>query len=120
VKLLELELQPDGIFCCNDPVAVGAMAAIHDAGLHIPEDIALIGCGNLQFDSILRIPLSSVDQRSEMIGRRAAELAVRLLTAEKRPRPKAILLEPTLVVRDSTRSSALPNRVKLSPLRATI
>jgi LacI family transcriptional regulator len=106
VKLLELEFQPDGIFCCNDPVAVGAMAAIQDAGLRIPEDIALIGCGNLHFDGILRTPLSSVDQRSEMIGRRSAELSIRLLSADNRPRPKAILLEPTLVIRDSTKRVA--------------
>ena len=102
-KLLELDPPPDGIFCCNDPVAIGAMSAIQDAGFRIPEDIALIGCGNLQYDSLLRVPLSSVDQRSEMIGRRAAELAIRLVSADARFRPKAILLEPTLIVRDSTR-----------------
>lgn len=102
-KLLEVDPPPDAIFCCNDPVATGAMSAIQDAGFRIPEDIALIGCGNLQYDSLLRVPLSSVDQRSEMIGRRAAELAIRLVSADARFRPKAILLEPTLIIRDSTR-----------------
>jgi len=67
IKLIAVSPCPTGIFCCNDPVAIGAMTAILDAGLRIPEDVALIGCGNLQFDSSLRVPLSSVDQRSKMI-----------------------------------------------------
>ena len=58
----------DAIFCYNDFVAVGAMQAILEAGLRIPVDIALMGCGNLHFANYLRVPLSSVDQQSAAIG----------------------------------------------------
>jgi LacI family transcriptional regulator len=102
VRVINLDPCPNGIFCCSDSVAIGAMTAILDAGLRIPEDIALIGCGNLPFNSSLRVPLSSIDQRSGAIGRRAAELAVSLVRVDVRLRPKAILLEPTLVIRRST------------------
>jgi len=78
------------------------MTAILDAGLRIPEDIAVIGCGNLLFNNSLRAPLSSVDQRSGAIGQRAAQLAIRLVHADVGLRPKAILLAPSLVVRRST------------------
>jgi LacI family transcriptional regulator len=64
---------------------------------------------HLPFNSSLRVPLSSVDQRSGVIGRRAAELAVSLVQAEVGLRPKAILLEPTLVIRRST------NKTKSQP-----
>lgn len=101
-KLIALNPCPDGIFCCNDPVAIGAMRAILDAGLRIPDDIALIGSGNLRFDDALQVPLSSVDQRSEILGQRAAQLAIGLATAQGETRPKAIILEPSLVVRKST------------------
>jgi LacI family transcriptional regulator len=101
-KLISLSPRPDGIFCCNDPVAIGAMSAILDAGLRIPEDIALVGCGNLHYDSSLRVPLTSIDQRSEMIGQRAAQLAVRLVGSKGAGRAKAILLEPELIVRESS------------------
>jgi LacI family transcriptional regulator len=48
------------------------MRAIPDTGLHIPEDIAVVGCGNLSYSDFLRTPLSSVDQGSEGIGRQTA------------------------------------------------
>lgn len=104
-KLIALNPRPDGMFCCNDPIAIGAMRAILDAGLSIPDDIAVIGAGNLQFDDTLQVPLSSIDQRSEILGQRAAQLAIRLVNARVQLRPKAILLEPSLVIRKSTEKS---------------
>lgn len=100
--LLQQDPKPDGVFCFNDPLAIGAMIAILDAGLRIPEDIALVGCGNLINDDCLRVPLSSIDQHSQMIGQRAAELVLSLLESKQRPRARTIILEPTLVVRSST------------------
>lgn len=102
LAVINLRPRPTGIFCCNDPIAIGAMTAILDAGIRIPEDIAVIGCGNLPFNSSLRVSLSSVDQRSRAIGQRAALLAVRLVHEDVRIRPRAILLAPSLIVRQST------------------
>jgi LacI family transcriptional regulator len=102
-QLLRLNPLPDAIFCYNDPVAIGAMKAIQEAGLRIPADIALLGCGNLHFDEYLRVPLSSVDQQSTAIGIRAARLAIDLVNADRPPRTKTILLEPKIVQRESTR-----------------
>ena len=50
-KLLKLNPRPDGIFCFSDPLAIGAIRAILESGLRIPEDVALIGCGNLHYDA---------------------------------------------------------------------
>jgi LacI family transcriptional regulator len=79
------------------------MAAILDAGLRIPDDVALVGCANLPYDNFLRVPLTSVDQQSVAIGQRAARLAIRLITSDRALPPKTILLDPTLVIRDSTK-----------------
>ncbi len=101
--LLRLDNSPDGVFCYNDPSAMGAMKAILEAGLQIPRDIAIIGCGNVNYAPLLRVPLSSVDQQSELMGERAAKLALSL--TENKPgarRPKTILMEPSLVVRESS------------------
>jgi hypothetical protein len=57
--------RPDGIFCYNDPVAMGSMRAILEAGLKIPEDIAVVGCGNLFYADLLRVPLTSIDHQGE-------------------------------------------------------
>jgi LacI family transcriptional regulator len=102
-QLLQLDQKPDGVFCFNDPLAIGAMSTILEAGLRVPEDIALIGCGNLPNNDWLRVPLSSIDQHSLLIGQRAAELVLNLIESKQTPRSRTIVLEPSLVVRASTR-----------------
>ena len=87
-KLLALDARPDGVFCYNDPIAIGVIDAVLEAGLRVPEDIAVIGCGNLHFDKSLRVPLSSVDQQSRAIGERAGKLVLSLIEAKVAPRPK--------------------------------
>jgi len=100
--LLALTPRPDGIFCFNDPIALGAMRAILDAGLRIPEDIAVVGCGNVLYSDFLRVPLTSVDQDSAAIGRLAAEMALGLVGAKGTVRPRTELVSPRLVVRASS------------------
>lgn len=114
MKLLSLPERPDGIFCFNDPIAIGAMNAILAKGLRIPEDIALIGSGNLHFDDALRIPLSTVDQCSEMIGQRAALLAMNLIGAKSSTSPKTVFLTPKVVVRESTKRPSADSTSKIS------
>lgn len=101
-RLLALNPRPDGVFCYNDPMAIGAMDAVLAAGLRIPDDIAIIGCGNLHYDDSLRVPLSSIDQQSRTIGERAGKLVVGVVESTTRPRPKRVVLEPQLVERAST------------------
>ncbi len=101
--LLDRRPLPDALFAYNDPLAIGAINAILEAGLRIPQDIAVIGCGNLHYDALLRVPLSSIDQRSTLIGERTAEVLLRMIGSRKELQPVSIILEPSLVVRDSTR-----------------
>lgn len=102
-KLLQLQPRPDGIFCYNDAIAYGAISAILDAGLRVPEDVAVVGCGNLLYNKFLKIPLSSVDQQTAAIGQKAGKLALQLIDSDKSVAPQKVLLEPKLVVRQSTR-----------------
>ena len=104
-KLLAAEPRPDGIFCFNDPSALGAMRAILDAGLRIPEDVAVVGCGNLSYSDFLRVPLSSVDQGSENIGKSAADLALKIARKKDPVRPRTELITPHVVVRASSQHS---------------
>ena len=100
--LLKQRHGPDGVFAYNDPLAIGAMEAILEAGLRIPEDIAVIGCGNLHYDRLLRVPLSSVDQNSQGIGERTAGILLGILESKVRPQPMGIILEPSLAIRASS------------------
>ncbi|MEO8593071.1 MAG: LacI family DNA-binding transcriptional regulator [Candidatus Solibacter sp.] len=101
-RLLALERRPDGVFCFNDPTAMGAMKAVLEAGLRVPEDIAIAGCGNGAYSDFLRVPLTSVDQQSGAIGEHTARMALSLLENGAAARPITTLLEPQLVVRAST------------------
>jgi len=105
-SLLKMRPWPDGIFCYNDILATGAIDAILEAGLRVPEDIAVIGCGNLHYDASLRVPLSSIDQDTERAGETAARLALTLIAAKTPPRPQNIVLQPHLVARASTQRQA--------------
>jgi len=103
-ELLRLDPRPDAVFCYNDPMALGALKAILEKGLRVPQDVAVIGCGNVRYAQLLRVPLSSVDQNSSGIGERAARLALALIEAKGAPvRPRTVLLKPTVVVRESTK-----------------
>jgi LacI family transcriptional regulator len=101
-QLLALNPRPDGVFCYNDPMAIGAIHSILDADLRVPGDIAVIGAGNLHYDTELRVPLSSIDQQTDMIGERAARLTLSFLESKTPLRNRSIILQPQLVVRAST------------------
>ncbi len=102
-RVLAVDPRPDGIFCFNDQSALGAMRAILDAGLRIPQDVAVVGCGNLSYSDFLRVPLSSVDQGSESIGKYTADLALKIARKKTPVRPKTELITPRIVIRASSR-----------------
>jgi LacI family transcriptional regulator len=101
-QLLALRPRPDAVFCFNDALAIAAIARVFSAGLRVPQDVAIVGCGNYHYDDVLRISLSSVDQRTEEIGKRTAKMIFRLLDAKETGRPRRLVLEPRLIVRASS------------------
>ena len=100
-QLLRLNPRPDAVFCYNDPLAIGAIEAVIEAGLSVPGDIAIVGCGNIRYNSYLRVALSSIDHGTAELGRIAGELALDLANKPEQS-PRSILVPPTLVVRASS------------------
>lgn len=104
-KLLAVRPRIDAVFASNDPAAIGAMKAIWDAGLRVPEDIAVIGAGDIALGDLLRVPLSTVSWSREEEGRRAAELLLgRLGDDGAKSRARRVVIPPCLVARRSTGS----------------
>jgi LacI family transcriptional regulator, galactose operon repressor len=102
-KLLDLSPFPDGVFCYNDPVAIGAMRAILEVEFNLPNDICVVGAGNIHYSDQVAVPLSTVDQGTCRIGALAAELLLERIGSKRPMRPKTILIPPKLVERQSTR-----------------
>jgi len=103
LSLLKLRPVPDGVFCYNDPVAIGAMKAILESGLRLPEDICVVGAGNVHYSDVLAVPLTTVDQGTCRIGALAAELLLARIATKRRMRQEKILIPLKLVERKSTR-----------------
>ncbi|MGA3323826.1 MAG: LacI family DNA-binding transcriptional regulator [Terriglobia bacterium] len=101
-RLLQINPQPDGVFCYNDPVAAGAMKAILEAGLDVPGDIAIVGAGDLRYSDMLRVPLSTINYSTSQIGESSAELLLECIESKTPLPPKRILFPPRLVVRESS------------------
>ena len=101
-RLLGRNPLPDGVVCYNDPVAIGAMKAILEAGLRVGPDIAVIGAGNVHYSDVLAVPLTTVDQGTVHIGTQASELLMQQISSKRALRPKTILIAPKVVIRKST------------------
>ncbi len=100
--LLQSEENITAIFAYNDLVALGAYKAVKEAGLHIPADISLIGYDDIEFVEFLEIPLTTVHQPIEEIGRKAAELLFDKIQTGGRYLPQHIILKPHLTIRGTT------------------
>jgi LacI family transcriptional regulator len=101
-KLLGLPLQPDGVFGYNDPTAAGAMKAILEAGIGIPDAIKVIGVGNVHYSDLLRVPLSTIDQSSASIGQQAGRMLVQAIESKRRRPARVVIIPPKLIAREST------------------
>ncbi len=92
---------PAAIFAANDPAAIGAMAAIEEAGLRIPEDVALVGGGNIHYADRLRVPLTTVAWSTSEMGQAAGQLLIGLIEGRRKRQEEHVMVEPELVVRTS-------------------
>ena len=99
-ELLEQGLQPDGVFCQSDHIALGVCQAIRDAGLRIPQDIAVVGFDNYDFARFVSPALSTIDQPLEQIGGVAFAQLQRMIDGQA-IRDRSVLLEAKLVTRHS-------------------
>ena len=100
---LKLKPMPTAIFAASDLIAIGALAALNEAGLSVPEDISLFGYDDSALAKLRVHPLSSVKDPLTEMGRKGFEiLAAILKTEDSSIKPKKYLIKPKLVLRAST------------------
>jgi LacI family transcriptional regulator, galactose operon repressor len=100
-QLLDVTPRIDAVFAVNDPTAIGAMKAIWEAGLRVPEDIAVVGVGDIALSDLLRVPLTTVGWSRKDQGLNAAELLLNGLHGDEPDSPRRVIIPPRLVVRES-------------------
>jgi LacI family transcriptional regulator len=101
-QLLQLPQPPDGLLISNDLMTIGALQAIAEAGLSIPDDIAVVGFDNASWATAFRPPLTVVTQPTYEIGEVATDLLLRRVNGEQFP-PRHVVLRAKLVERESSR-----------------
>lgn len=101
-QLLTLPNPPTAVFTHNDVLAMGAMRAIHDTGLTVPNDISVVGYDNTISAAYLNPRLTTVKFPVTEMGRRAGEIVLELAQSEDAVPPETIMLPVELIVRTST------------------
>jgi LacI family transcriptional regulator len=104
-QLLASKTALDAVFAANDPAAIGAMKAIWEAGRSVPDDVAVVGAGDVWHGDLLRVPLTTVGWSKEELGKRAAQLILDQIGAHPDGPFHRIVVPPRLVVRKSCGSS---------------
>ncbi|MFO7322909.1 MAG: LacI family DNA-binding transcriptional regulator [Chloroflexota bacterium] len=100
-----LQQQVDAVFVASDMMAFGALRAIHEAGLRVPEDIGIVGFDDLPASASSTPPLTTVRQPIQEVGSLATQMLADLLQGRAEP-PYQKILPATLVVRQSSGSNS--------------
>ncbi|HLJ47976.1 MAG TPA: LacI family DNA-binding transcriptional regulator [Bryobacteraceae bacterium] len=100
--ILRMKPRPTAVFAANDPMAVGAVYACRDAGLRVPEDISIVGAGNIESPHHPNPFLTTVDWPREELGRVAATILLESIKPSGEMQPTSKVFEPRLLIRQST------------------
>jgi DNA-binding LacI/PurR family transcriptional regulator len=95
---------PDALFCFNDLLALGALRALYEAGLRVPDDVAVVGFDDIEETRYSTPTLTTVSPAKDLIAGTAVELLVARLAAEAgvRSPPRRVVAPHTLTVRESS------------------
>lgn len=108
MRLLCLDHKPTAVLVANNLMTLGALQAIYEQGLSIPEDISIVGFDDMSWATSLRTPLTAVVQPTFNLGASAAELVLERIRNPNRPVCQ-VVLETQLNIRASTSGIYSPN-----------
>ncbi|CDF98971.1 Putative HTH-type transcriptional repressor PurR [Avibacterium paragallinarum JF4211] len=102
-RILTQDNLPTAVFCCNDVMALGAISAIGEKGLKVPDDISIIGYDNIHSSRFYSPPLTTIHQSKSRLGAQAVNLLFQRIS-DKSGKYEVIEIHPELVIRKSVKS----------------
>ena len=102
-KVLSHQNRYTGIVCQNDMVAFGVIAGMKAAGVHVPNNISIVGIDNIPFNNITTPGLTTVETAAGMLAQRAAQMIVNVLESDEGLLRNPLSMKPELVLRGSVR-----------------
>jgi DNA-binding LacI/PurR family transcriptional regulator len=103
--LSDPQTRPTALLCCNDLVAIGCYKAAHQLGLHIPNDVSIVGFDGIDMGEVMGPPLTTLSVFPREIGRLAAEMLIAVIGAGKnRQGYLEKVIEHKLIERESVRA----------------
>jgi LacI family transcriptional regulator len=102
IAALPARSRPTAAFLANDLLALGFLQGMAVAGLRVPRDMAIVGYDDIDFARAAAVPLSSVRQPAELLGRSAMELLQEEVESAEQHRHRQVIFQPDLIVRESS------------------
>ncbi len=99
-----LPAKPDAVFALSDIMAIGAIHAVRDAGLHVPDDVAFVGFDDLPMAAIASYGLTTVRQPVVQFGIKSVEMLIDLIEHGVKP-ARRLIMDTELVIRDTCGAS---------------
>lgn len=108
------DARPTAVFCANDLIALGVLQEMTMRGVRVPQDVAIVGYDDIDFAAAAAVPLSSVRQPREQLGRAATQLLLEEANDPHRHQHRHVVFRPELVVRESSIRAARRGRAASS------
>ncbi|MBN2898726.1 MAG: LacI family DNA-binding transcriptional regulator [Clostridia bacterium] len=100
-RVLNEGIDFDGVFCANDLIALGALKALKEKGVKVPDDIGIVGFDDIYMTTLIEPRLTTVHQPNYQMGYKAAQMLVDFIE-EKVVKEKKIILKTELIIRESS------------------
>ena len=104
ITLMQNKERPDAIFCVNDEMAIGALSALRQLNIKVPEEVGVVGFSNSTASKYMYPALTSIEQSGEEIGKTAAELLIQTINNDEKIGSTFVqsVIEPILIIRASS------------------
>ena len=108
IAALPAAARPTAVFCANDLIALGVLQEMTRHRIRVPEDVAIVGYDDIDFAAAAAVPLTSVRQPRQQLGRTAARMLLAEAASDDAHQHQQVIFEPELIIRRSTEAAAVP------------